>query len=436
MTARYAYPPDDPATLATVRASLDDARTLSAGLGERLESTRSIALEGWTGIAADAARAAMVRRTTATESAAVRLGASAHAIETYRGVVVQARAEIDRLRAQHAALTTAAGHTDAAIRSFVANPTPAHAVALTAALTGRVILARRRETLATEYGLVIQRVAEAARDCIETLWDKSSGARSLARELAERDEARYSGPPGFRSDGTSPEGSGQQYPNGLGSMVPGTSTEHPGVPPWPAGDAGAGEYASETAMPDDYATHQAAWLASNLLDLKWPHASENLRRFLANKDGALEQDVDAMLGDLDVLSTTVEARRMQLGQLAVTQAQAAGATGPVTFPVSTGWQGYYATPDQSEDWYYATGGFQYSQQGQVTVYPPSTPGGAWTYATTTVVSTYDRYNWDGGKQTEILGRTVTDEQLAELHRAGLAREYDLYGTSAPSTTEG
>ena len=55
---------------------------------------------------------------------------------------------------------------------------------------------------------------------------------------------------------------------------------------------------------------------------------------------------------------------------------------------------------------------------------------------TTAVSTYDRYNWDGSKTTEILGQTVTDEQLAGLHRAGIAREYDLYGTSATSSSTG
>ncbi|MHA3946834.1 hypothetical protein [Cellulomonas bogoriensis] len=98
--------------------------------------------------------------------------------------------------------------------------------------------------------------------------------------------------------------------------------------------------------------------------------------------------------------------------------------------------GYYAWPEESDDWFYATGDFRYSVQGQVTVYPPSSPGGEWTYEQTTAVSTYDRYNWDGGKSTQIFGRTVTDEQLAELHRAGIAQEYDLHGTSSPSTSRG
>ena len=42
----------------------------------------------------------------------------------------------------------------------------------------------------------------------------------------------------------------------------------------------------------------------------------------------------------------------------------------------------------------------------------------------------DRYNWDGDKSTQIFGMTVTDAQLQELHRAGLAQEYYLAGQSS------
>ncbi len=66
---------------------------------------------------------------------------------------------------------------------------------------------------------------------------------------------------------------------------------------------------------------------------------------------------------------------------------------------------------------------------------------------------FDRYNWDGDKQTDfdcpewaksVCGKvpaagwsynpntnqvTVTDEALAELHRAGLAKEFNMYGAA-------
>ncbi|MGH3520424.1 MAG: hypothetical protein ACRDQ7_24180 [Haloechinothrix sp.] len=42
---------------------------------------------------------------------------------------------------------------------------------------------------------------------------------------------------------------------------------------------------------------------------------------------------------------------------------------------------------------------------------------------------FDRYNWDGGKSTEIGPITITDDQMADLHRAGVAQEYNISGSS-------
>ncbi len=176
--------------------------------------------------------------------------------------------------------------------------------------------------------------------------------------------------------------------------------------------------------------------AATALQWTWPNASGNLRHFLGNSGRPLEQDVDQMLVDLPGLGTKVDRTRSELGSEALAQAREAGVTEPVTFPVSTRWDGYYARSDESTNWYYATGGFRYSLQGQVTVHPPPSPGGEWTYEQTTTVSTFDRYNWDSGKSTEILGQPISDDELAKLHRAGIAQEYDLYGTSAPSTSRG
>ncbi|WP_146007689.1 hypothetical protein [Brachybacterium sp. UMB0905] len=46
----------------------------------------------------------------------------------------------------------------------------------------------------------------------------------------------------------------------------------------------------------------------------------------------------------------------------------------------------------------------------------------------------DQYDWDGGKRTTIdlpgpFDPTITDQQLAELHRAGLAMEFLLHGST-------
>jgi hypothetical protein len=47
---------------------------------------------------------------------------------------------------------------------------------------------------------------------------------------------------------------------------------------------------------------------------------------------------------------------------------------------------------------------------------------------------FDRYNWDKGKSVTIGPFVVTDESLGELHRTGLAQEYEVNGISSPVTT--
>ena len=82
----------------------------------------------------------------------------------------------------------------------------------------------------------------------------------------------------------------------------------------------------------------------------------------------------------------------------------------------------------SDDWFFAVGGNTHYMRTRVT-YTPDSDGsgsgrldfvGAWTF--------YDRYNWDGGKQVNIMGVTVNDEVRGRLHVVGLAREYDVRGS--------
>lgn len=109
-----------------------------------------------------------------------------------------------------------------------------------------------------------------------------------------------------------------------------------------------------------------------------------------------------------------------------------GRWGPVTYPLSTPWDGH--TSDG--DWFYTSESFNYNRTGTVTAYPPDAEYPEWRYEVDTQVNFRDRYNWDGGKATQIGPSTVTDEKLAALHRAGIAREYNLVGESSPQHTEG
>lgn len=93
------------------------------------------------------------------------------------------------------------------------------------------------------------------------------------------------------------------------------------------------------------------------------------------------------------------------------------------------WQGHYLTEQENPNWFYAMGGIQYSTTGVVTVHPPEHPGGQPRVEVDYQTHVWDRYNWDGGKAVTIGPITIEDESLAEMHRAGVAQEYDIVGTS-------
>ena len=47
---------------------------------------------------------------------------------------------------------------------------------------------------------------------------------------------------------------------------------------------------------------------------------------------------------------------------------------------------------------------------------------------------FDRYNWDKGKHVDlpVVGR-IPDEDIQPLHRAGIAQEYDIRGSTDPQS---
>ena len=208
---------------------------------------------------------------------------------------------------------------------------------------------------------------------------------------------------------------------------------------WHPVDPGAGDWGSEDPTIEDQVNHEAVTLAASAMAAMWPHASENLLHFLGNSGADKEMDLDTYLEDETAIRSQIEDRERLLGKTALARAQESGATGPVTFPVQTDWPGVTAS---SPDWYYGTGSGNYSMNGQVTVHPPDADHPEWRYEIDTTLHYRDQYNWDGTKQTTIdlpgvpdpFDPTITDEQLAELHRAGLAKEFLLHGATERRTT--
>jgi hypothetical protein len=264
--------------------------------------------------------------------------------------------------------------------------------------------------------------------------DRRDTARDARR--ADNDRERRNGSP---EETTGTCGPSPHQPSGLGDPVPGEQAPVPEPPAWEPVDEGAGEWGSEDSLASQAKARLMRALAesaANAMAGKWPNASRNLLHFLSNSGEPLEQDVDQMLNDVPQFRDEVDTTLENLAATAIAQAQAEGVDGPVTFPVNTAWTGFYISPSYSRDWFFALGGIQYNVTGQITVYPPSEPGGEWRYESRTQVNIRDQYNWDGGKSTQIGPFTVSDETLAEMHRVGIAREYLAYGQSQEEIREG
>jgi len=218
---------------------------------------------------------------------------------------------------------------------------------------------------------------------------------------------------------------------GLGAPVPGESAPMPRPDPWQyPGDSegeGSGPHAQRGANLGDHLKHEAATSAAYGMAPFWPDAARNLFHFLNNSGRPLDMNTNGMLKDLPSLQNNVNSDLNRMTSEAVEKAKTSGYTGPVTYPFVTDWQDEYAEKSENANWFYATGGYQHATAGTITVYPD----GSYKYAYQ--VHTADRYNWDGDKKTGIGPLTIYDTELQELHRAGIAQEFDLVGESSVRT---
>lgn len=218
---------------------------------------------------------------------------------------------------------------------------------------------------------------------------------------------------------------------GLGAPVPGESAPMPRPEPWQyPGDSegeGSGPHAQRGANLGDHIKHETVTSAAYGMAPFWPDASRNLLHFLDNSGKPLDMNTNGMLKELPSLQNNVNSDLNHMTSEAVEKAKTSGYTGPVTYPFVTDWQDEYAEKSENANWFYATGGYQHATAGTITVYPD----GSYKYAYQ--VHTADRYNWDGDKKTGIGPLTIHDTELQELHRAGIAQEFDLVGESSVRT---
>lgn len=80
----------------------------------------------------------------------------------------------------------------------------------------------------------------------------------------------------------------------------------------------------------------------------------------------------------------------------------------------------------SKNWFYAVGGYSAWGKGEATV--TRAANGKRHYRLEFEYKFRDRYNWDKGKAVRIAGVRITDNFMGELHRQGLAKEFNMYGS--------
>ena len=237
-------------------------------------------------------------------------------------------------------------------------------------------------------------------------------------------------------DGDKPDNQGK----GLHDPVAGEHAEMPGVKPWQySGDSkneGSGEYGREKPTAKDHAVHHAASMFAAACAPLWPDASKNLQHFLGNTGELQPIDVNGMMNDMPELKEHSENGVKSYAEQAVEDAKNAGVTEPLTYPFDSSWDGMDVDKGSNPNWYYATGKYQTATDGTITVYPPKDGSSTWTYKYNYRTHVADRYNWDGGKSTNIFGFKIEDKQLQRLHAVGLAKEYDLSGESSIESGSG
>jgi hypothetical protein len=166
-------------------------------------------------------------------------------------------------------------------------------------------------------------------------------------------------------------------------------------------------------------------------------ASRHLNHYLDAGGSPMTLDVDKMLREVPAFERTVDAELQAAIQQEADRAIAAGRY-EQAIPFSTPWHEYTFDARHSRNWHLAVASCHFSVTGYLVVRQSDPPTVEVVYKTHVV----DRYNFDYGKVAnptrdgtdhDTDDGSVPDDDLANLHVTGLAREYEMSGSSALRT---
>ncbi|MBK9081984.1 MAG: peptidoglycan-binding protein [Rhizobiales bacterium] len=214
------------------------------------------------------------------------------------------------------------------------------------------------------------------------------------------------GQPGGQPGGGAPGGGGDP------DFKPGSDDPPKG------GDPGAGPWRSHWPTPDMIAARAAMMhpaFQTAAIAAIGDDAARNLRHYLNISGDDLTIDFEGLVRE----TPSAGRKYTTLVDLMALYVETLG-PGVFQFTSRRSWTGY-CMQSECRNWYFAQGGHQVWIKGTARVLDNGDCFVAAEY------KFRDRYNWDGGKSVTIYGVRITDEFMGELHRQGLAREYDCQG---------
>jgi hypothetical protein len=198
---------------------------------------------------------------------------------------------------------------------------------------------------------------------------------------------------------------------------------------------GSGEWGREEPGMTDQANRMFWYSVATAAEgIGLVNAARHMRHYLDNSGAELSVSVNTMLRD----SPTLEEQFLEAIETAKVDAErmleGADLTADMEFALAGERKGHYFNKGESEDWFFAVGGCGHWFTAEVFYYGAEDPAER-QLSMSIKLHVSDNYNWDEGKQVEIMGMVIKDEQLGRLHVVGLAKEYPVLGTSSARDVE-
>jgi len=205
-------------------------------------------------------------------------------------------------------------------------------------------------------------------------------------------------------------------PLGLGTYRVGS-----GLPSHPPHDIGAGIHGADAPPTRKDRFAHTLWKTIAVTATPFvPDAAKHMKHYLGNSGDTLPVRVSKMVKE------SKDAKGHFYGELNDAMAFVEANVCTREVPIVGTWTG--GSTSDSKNWFFAVGGYSAVGSGSASHL------GACKYRLDFTFHFDDKYNWDTGKGVSIFGIWVPDVSLGQLHRVGIAQEFDMVGETSKTVT--